>query len=29
VRHHSEQLAGIVMAVIEQPVKNPLSTGLE
>jgi uncharacterized cofD-like protein len=29
VRHHSERLAGIVMAAIEQPVKNPLSTGLE
>jgi uncharacterized cofD-like protein len=29
VRHHSERLAGIVMDVIEQPLKNQLSTGLE
>ena len=29
VRHHSERLAGTVMAAIEKPVKNPLSTGLK
>ena len=29
VRHNSERLAGIVMAAVEQPLKRPLSTGLE
>jgi hypothetical protein len=29
VRHNSERLAGIVMAAVEQPLKSPLSTGLE
>ena len=29
VRHNSDRLADIVLAAIEQPVTNPLSTGLE
>ena len=29
VRHHSDRLANIVMAAIEKPVTNPLSTGLD
>ena len=29
VRHHSERLAAIVMAAIEQPVAKPLGTGLD
>lgn len=29
VRHNSDRLAGIVMAAVEQSVKNPLTTGLE